>query len=808
METFNVTWWEDLAWRGYAMSEDGSQFCQTNPSTVNSYGMWEKFTYRSRGIGFWEYPLPNLEIMILSAFLLWRFFDVLCKKLGFLIPKFTCMMLAGLVLSQACLLSEDSLIHQIFFPDDYKPKIPETLGAFGFLLYWFLKGVTMDVGMFMKTGKKAGLIGFTTTVVPLLLGCTFTSIRMRGQDTMLTEFEYRAIVFVQSLSPFTGVDTLLRDLKINHSEFGRIALSSAMVSDLIGFVYTFFFAILWDKALGIMETLAACVFFAAMLYFVRPAMFWVIKQTPEGRPIKDIYIYSTLVLAYLSFHYWHHIGHFGPAGPFVLGWAIPDGPPLGSALVQRFENFNLGVILPLFGSLTTMQVDLPWLVGEIDNLRRMEGRVYEAVSLILLLSATKFLSSVITAFAVGMPLRDAIVLALTLSNKGVFELAYFVTAVELKVVHPNVFTIMAANILVNSLIIPIAIELLHDPSEKFRCYRRRNLMNLRDDSELQTLMCVHKPDHITSMINLLEAFQPASDHAPVTCYVLHLIELVGQATPNFISHQVQKPAAGSQSCSDNVIASFKRFHQRFSDSMSLHMFTSLSMAKHMHEDICWLALAKSLSLILLPFHRTWSIDRSTIVSDDDTMRNLNLNVLRRAPCSVGILVYRKSIWHPQLMDSRCKVCLIFVGGKDDREALALTNRIRLMNREISLTFIRFIPTASPWESKGTAHDAEDLKTIMGTNDDSTVGDDHLVNYIDRVVSEGSEMSIILRSMAHDHDLFIVGRSSGRDTPVTRGMSEWTEFDELGPIGDLLASKDFPSRASVLVVQQQDCRDNR
>ncbi|XP_010557361.1 PREDICTED: cation/H(+) antiporter 6A-like isoform X2 [Tarenaya hassleriana] len=665
----------------------------------------------------------------------------------------------------------------------------------------------MDAGTFSRTGKKAILIGFTTTAVPLLFGSIVLTSRQRTGEMRLTLFEYRAILLMNSVSPFTSIDILLRDLKINHSEFGRIALSSAMVTDVMAFVVTFLFTILWDKVLGIFQTIVACVFFAWTFFFIRPAMFWVIKQTPEGRPVKDIYIYVVLILAYLSFHYWHQMGRFGPLGPFVLGWATPSGPPLGSALVQRFESFNLGIILPLFGSLTTMQMDLPWLFKETENLGRMEGRIYEAISMILLLSTTKFISSVIAAFAVTLPLRDSIILALALSTKGIFELAFFVSFVELKVLHPEVFTVSAAAILLNSLFIPFAIELLHDPSKKFCSYGRRNLLNLKDDSELQTLVCIHKPDHITSMINLLEAFQPSA-HSPVACYALHLIELVGRATPNFISHQVQKPAVGSQSCSANVIASFKCFNQKFSDSTSLYMFTSLSIAKHMHEDICWLALTKSLSLILLPFHRTWSVDRSTIVSDDDTMRNVNRNILRRAPCSVGILVYRKPIWNPQTTDAHCKVCLIFVGGKDDMEALALTNRMRRMNREISLTFLRFIPKTSLLESKGSMQDLMDRKEIMETNiDGSKVGKDHPVTYVDREVSDGSETSVILCSMAHDYDLLIVGRSSGGDSVVTRGISEWTEFEELGPIGDLLASKDFPTRASVLVVQHQDFTDH-
>jgi hypothetical protein len=50
-------------------------------------------------------------------------------------------------------------------------------------------------------------------------------------------------------------------------------------------------------------------------------------------------------------------------------------------------------------------------------------------------------------------------------------------------------------------------------------------------------------------------------------------------------------------------------------------------------------------------------------------------------------------------------------------------------------------------------------------------------------------------------LFIVGRGQGNISPLTAGLTDWSECPELGAIGDLLASSDFATIASVLVVQQ-------
>jgi len=171
---------------------------------------------------------------------------------------------------------------------------------------------------------------------------------------------------------------------------------------------------------------------------------------------------------------------------------------------------------------------------------------------------------------------------------------------------------------------------------------------------MQTLVCINKPDNITSMISLLRATSPSKD-SPMECCVLHLIELLGQATPTFISHQLQKPKPGSRSYSENVISSFQLFQEVYWDSASINMFTSLTSAKEMHEQICWFALSQGSNLILLSFHRTWEPNGNVIISDDQTLRSLNLNVLKRAPCSVGIFVYRKPIWQTKALESPCRV---------------------------------------------------------------------------------------------------------------------------------------------------------
>ncbi|WCJ38360.1 Cation/hydrogen exchanger family protein [Euphorbia peplus] len=143
--------------------------------------------------------------------------------------------------------------------------------------------------------------------------------------------------------------------------------------------------------------------------------------------------------------------------------------------------------------------------------------------------------------------------------------------------------------------------------------------------------------------------------------------------------------------------------------------------------------------------------------------------------------------------------MVVFGGSDDREALIIAKRM-LKESEVSLTVVHYVPTGYDEvdESEDHMYDAvvlEDIKQMAMTN--------YLLDYRPYVLVDGAETILMVRSMANQFDMFVVGRRYGVSTPQLSGLSEWSELPELGIIGDLFASKDLTTRASVLVVQQKE-----
>ncbi|KAH0997622.1 hypothetical protein GBA52_021486 [Prunus armeniaca] len=765
--------------------------CVEFPPHIHSAGI---FSYKtSAGI---PYTLPNLEMQMVLIFFMTQAFYFVLRYFG--VPRFSTQVITGIILGPT-LLGHFKFFGEYLFNVNSQ-EILGVLAEFGYGFFMFVIGVKMDLGMINRTGQKALCLGVACVVAPLVVGMLVQT-KLTSSFFNLTEQEMFRLPFVNvinCMTPFPVVALLLEELKILNSEIGRLGMSAALVSDIFsGFLQFVGKMVKMIKENSREDTItmvgASIGYIIVVVALLRPAMYWVIKQTPENRPVKKTYVNIIIMLMLTSGVLSHMYGQGFHFGPFIFGLAVPAGPPLGSAIEEKLNLFVSDVLLPIFVTACSMRTDF-W------SLKYLSTDAYTQVNgiLFVVVLVTKFFASIVPPLYCRMPFSDALAIALILSCKGIVNLSAYTDYRDNLTISDPSFALAITSVLVTATFVPIAVKYLYDPSRKYAGYQRRNIMHLKPNAELKILSCIHRSANMPAVINLLDAACPSKEN-PIAVYVLHLIELVGRASPVFISHQMQRKSSSNISYSDNVILYFNHFVRENLGAVSLSTFTSISAPKYMHEDICTVALDKLVSLIVLPFHRRWSVDGS-VESEDNNTRILNCSVLDRAPCSVGILVDRGHLGQSSIVapGSSFSVAIIFLGGKDDREALAFVKRMT-NDSTISLTVIRLVASAdevdgSKWDN---VLDAEELKGFR--YNDVREG---FVIYLEEVVEDGPQTALFLRSIVDDYDLIIVGRRFNVNSPQTSGLSEWSEFPELGTIGDLLASPDITCRASILVVQQQ------
>lgn len=296
-------------------------------------------------------------------------------------------------------------------------------------------------------------------------------------------------------------------------------------------------------------------------------------------------------------------------------------------------------------------------------------------------------------------------------------------------------------------------------------------------------------------INVLEASK-ATESSPITVIAVMLEELEDRATRMLAAHQSTRVLQPTKEQSSHITKALHQYELHHETCVKVQSFSAVSHLQTLHEDICRLALNQTITMIILPFHKRWAIDGS-IESVNKSLQHMNIKVVDKAPCSVGILVDR-GIFNGWLSiinsQSIYRVAVIFITGPDDMESLCYGARMA-GHTNVTLTIFRYLLLGYD-SSRERKQDNILIDEVRHANMENQ-------NFIyqEHVVKDGAGLATSLRSLDSQFDLLIVGKNH----PVSKilmGLDTWSECPELGVVGDMLSSSDMRSTTSVLVVQQQ------
>ncbi|PSS09981.1 Cation/H(+) antiporter like, partial [Actinidia chinensis var. chinensis] len=217
------------------------------------------------------------------------------------------------------------------------------------------------------------------------------------------------------------------------------------------------------------------------------------------------------------------------------------------------------------------------------------------------------------------------------------------------------------------------------------------------------------------------------------------------------------------------------------EGISVKRMMALVTMNSMHQDIC--ILAEELGVSLCGDISQGSAGRWATWDWAYWVRHVNHKVLRHTPCSVGILVDRGLGSLNKI--SRSSVTLfaavIFIGGKDDREALAHAGRVA-RHPGIKLRVIKFLLDANS-ENTTSARPGRPRVNTPELEEEMKLDDECFVDFYDKHVARGhvaymekylvnsGQTFSTLRSMEGQYGLFIVGRGWRVNLVLTVGMND-------------------------------------
>ncbi|KAL6980774.1 hypothetical protein U1Q18_022412 [Sarracenia purpurea var. burkii] len=751
-----------------------------NPLKINSEGIF----LQNNPLKF-SFPLLLFQVSLIT--ITSNLIDLCLHPLG--ISTIVSKICGGIIFGPSVLGNGNPIASALFPPKGV--MVLETFAVFGLMFFFFQIGVKMDSGLMLRPTRIDMAIAVSITLSSLGL-TTVLTILLKTYVPMNESLakSLPVIAVSQCMSPFTNVVTLLTELKILNADLSRIACTTSMFCDVFSItLMTVGFAALRspNMLISIFAIVVTVTILGAIVYAFRTTVMWIHKHILKGNPLREVHITTIFTAVLVGCLASEALGQHFLLGPLMLGLAVPEGPPLGAALAARLDSLISGLLYPTYLTVSGLKTDIFKI-----HLRSMGIILF----VIVFASLVKIGTIQLMAQYKNLSSREAFVLGLMLNVKGICELVVYNLWKDSEFLTDEQFALAVMSVMATTVIISPLIKALYIPTIHRFAIKRRTVQQVKPGSELRVLVCIQNQNDIPTIVNLLEA-SCATKENPIVVIALLLVELVGRAAPMLIAHQPNKALDKNVSNAESHIINALRQYEYYNEGcVTVRSFSAISYLGSIHEDICRVAFDHNAAIVIVPFHKRWAIDGS-IESANRPIQNVNIKVLDRAPCSVGILVDR-GILNASLSivnsQSVYHVAVLYIGGPDDMESLVYGARMA-NHSNVTLTLIRYLLFGSD-SARERKLDSDLISEIRHAN----MGNKGFV-YQEDVVRDGERLAACLRKLDKSFDLIIVGREH-QDSSMLQGLGIWSECPELGVIGDFLASLDFASATSVLVVQQQ------
>ncbi|XP_028804798.1 cation/H(+) antiporter 18-like [Neltuma alba] len=748
-----------------------------------------------------DYALPLAILQICLVVLVTRGLAYLIRPLRQ--PRVIAEIVGGILLGPSALGRSKSYLHAVF--PTRSLTVLDTLANIGLMFFLFLAGLELDPKSLRETGKQALGIAIAGICLPFALGIGTSYVL---QETVAKGVDSMAfLVFMGvalSITAFPVLARILAELKLLTTNVGRMAMSAAAVNDVAAWILLALAIALSGKSqsslVPVWVFLCGFGFVICSMIIMPPIFRWMAKQCPEGEPVEEIYICATLAIVLAAGFATDAIGIHAMFGAFVVGVLIPKDRPFASALVEKVEDLVSGLLLPLYFVSSGLKTNIATIQG------------LQSWGLLVLVIITACFGKIVGTVAVSrlckIPWNEALVMGFLMNSKGLVELIVLNIGKDRKVLNDQTFAIMVLMALFTTFITTPIVISLYKPARKAKMadYKYRTIERKNPNSQLRVLSCFFGARSIPSMINLIESSRGIQKRDALFVYAMHLKEFSERSSSILMVHKARKNGLpfwnkAHHADSDQVIVAFEAYQQL--SQVSVRPMIAISSMADMHEDICATAERKRAAVIILPFHKHQRFDGSLETTRND-FRWVNKRVLDNAPCSVGILVDRGlgGAYHVPASNVSYCITVLFFGGGDDREALAYGCRMA-EHPGIRLVVVRFVSEPNlegeivrvDVDHSGTKLVPEDEEFLNELKQKKT--DDGSINYAEKIVKSEEETVATIREF-NCCNLFLVGARPNSEVAFALQRSE---CPELGPVGGLLASQDFHTTASVLVMQQ-------
>jgi Kef-type K+ transport system membrane component KefB len=429
--------------------EIGKKF--TLPVTEN--GHWNDFI-ASLTLNL-QHPLAILLAQIITIIVVARFFGWVFRKIGQ--PSVIGEIIAGIVLGPSLLGLYFPEFSIVLFPIESLGNL-QFLSQIGLILFMFVIGMELDLKVLRNRAKDAIVISHASIIIPFALGiglAYFVYFKFAPEGVAFLPFALFMGISM-SITAFPVLARIVQERGIHKTKLGAIVITCAAADDITAWcILAAVIAIV--KAGTFVSSLyvigLAISYVIVMLFVVKPFL----KKIGElygtkdnlNKPVVAIFFLTLIISSYTT----EIIGIHALFGAFMTGVIMPDITKFRNLFIEKVEDVSVIVLLPLFFVYTGLRTE----IGLIND-----PFLWKVTSFIILVAVIgKFFGSALAAKFVGQNWRDSLTIGALMNTRGLMELIVLNIGLDLKVLTPEVFTMMVIMALVTTSMTGPALNLIN-----------------------------------------------------------------------------------------------------------------------------------------------------------------------------------------------------------------------------------------------------------------------------------------------------------------------------------------------------------
>ncbi len=399
-------------------------------------------------------PLAILLAQIVMIILTARIFGWFFKKIGQ--PTVIGEIIAGIVLGP-------SLVG-MYFPEFSAALFPvaslgnlKFLSQIGLILFMFVIGMELDVKVLKNKASEAIVISHASIIIPFAMGIGLSYFVYNQFAPQGVEFLSFSLFMgiAMSITAFPVLARIVQERGIHKTRLGAIVITCAAADDITAWcLLAVVIAIVkaGDFVGSLYVISLALLYVLAMLFIVKPFLKRIGDLYAEkeniGKPVMAIFFLLLIISSYAT----EVIGIHALFGGFMMGAIMPDIAKFRMIFIEKVEDVSVILLLPLFFVFTGLNTQVG-LLNDPYLWKVTAGIIAVAV-------VGKFVGSALAARFVGQNWHDSFTIGALMNTRGLMELIVLNIGLELKVLTPEVFTMMVIMALVTTFMTGPALDLL------------------------------------------------------------------------------------------------------------------------------------------------------------------------------------------------------------------------------------------------------------------------------------------------------------------------------------------------------------